>query len=251
MHRRRPATPTLLDDDARQPGGECADQAAGRPSCRGDLDPAGVRAERAAARAAPGAADGRADAAGEGSLSVTCATSPPAAPARRAGRAVRAGLQERPRPRAAVRRRGRPADGRARPDRQRRRHPRLRRPARARAAGRGRLHAGRGDQDRARSTARPISALPTASARSRRARTPTCSSSRATRPRTSTTSRMSIVVFKDGVGYDSAKLLAVGEGAATASTSAARACRASPPRRPAARRCDGRCRPSEWPRTAS
>ena len=48
----------------------------------------------------------------------------------------------------AVRRRRRPADRRAGPDRQRRRHPGLRRPARDRAAGRGRLHARRGHPDR-------------------------------------------------------------------------------------------------------
>ena len=58
------------EDGTRQPRGECADQAAGRTPCRADLDAAGVRAKRAAARAAAGAADGCADAGGEGSLSV-------------------------------------------------------------------------------------------------------------------------------------------------------------------------------------
>ena len=64
--------------------------------------------------------------------------------------AVRRGLQERPWPRAAVRRGRRAAAGGPGSDRQRRRDPRLRRPARDRAAGRGGLLAGRGDQDRRR-----------------------------------------------------------------------------------------------------
>ena len=50
-----PATPTLLAMKPGSPRGERADQAAGRSACRGDVDPAGVRAERAAARAAQAA----------------------------------------------------------------------------------------------------------------------------------------------------------------------------------------------------
>ena len=78
-----PGTPTLLADDAGQPGSQRADQAARRPSCRAHLDPARVRAERAAPRAATGAADGRADVRRRGSPISLPAISPPAAPGRR------------------------------------------------------------------------------------------------------------------------------------------------------------------------
>ena len=61
-------------DDARQRRGERADQTAGRPSRRGDLDPAGVRAERrrCTRRSTPG--DGGADAARRARPTSTCAT---------------------------------------------------------------------------------------------------------------------------------------------------------------------------------
>ena len=58
---RRDRNADVVGDEAGERAGQCADQAAGRPSCRAHLDPAGVRAERAAPRAAAGAANGRAD----------------------------------------------------------------------------------------------------------------------------------------------------------------------------------------------
>ena len=85
--------------------------------------------------------------------------------------------------------------------------PGLRRPARGRAARRGRLLAGRGDPDRHARTARIYLGRPTGSARSRPARTPTSCVVKGDPSTRSTTSRTSRLVFKDGVGYDPAKLI--------------------------------------------
>ena len=108
--------------------------------------------------------------------------------------------------RARLRRGRRAAAGRPRPDRERRHRAGLLRPARARAARRGGLLAGRGDPDRQlQRRALPRAARPDRLARARQERRPGAGEGR---PVGQIDAIENVeLVFKDGVGYDPAKLI--------------------------------------------
>ena len=98
------------------------------------------------------------------------------------------------------------------PDRRRRRAARLRRPAQLRAADRGGVHARADGPDHGAQRRAASSASTTGSAPSSRARSPTSSCSRAIWPPIRRSIRRVTTVFKDGVGYDSPRLMAAVKG---------------------------------------